>query len=85
MIDYEKVFRIILYVVLIIVAVLFIYAFLWMYHATNALSNKQIPLPNKGNFEVIDSDDDEYMDESSENEPTKYPRRREYKLSLIHI
>jgi len=77
MVDYEKAFRIILYVVLIIVAFFVIYAFLWMYHATNALSNKQIPLPNNGNFDVIDSDD-EYIGESSENEPVKYQQRREY-------
>ena len=79
MVDYEKAFRIVLYVVLIIVAVLFIYAFLWMYHATNALSDKQNPMSNKGNFDIIDSDDDEFMEESSENEPIKYPQQREYK------
>lgn len=78
MVDYEKTFRIVLYVVLIIVAVLFIYAFIWMYNATNALSNKQNPMSNTGNFNPIDSDDDEYMEES-ENEPINYPQRREYK------
>ena len=81
MIDYEKTFRIILYVVLIIVAVLFIYAFIWMYYATNALADKQMSLPNRTNLETFESDD-EYMDESysprDAPETPKYQKPREY-------
>ena len=49
-----------------------------MYYATNALKDNQINLPNKTNFDYMESDDEDYTEESYQAETPKYQKPREY-------